>query len=434
MSEATVKLRMPVNRPDPHLIRLARDQELFQQLLADPSIQTSLERIQGGVGHTLMAEKRRQLSASLRITESVSPYLHKVLTTVKTLLGLEMPVELYVTPAPVLNAFCMTLPDSEGLLVVVTSQAVERFTRPELLFLVGHELGHGILQHSRLPGGALLNPMDDDARLSWDQTMLMLRWMRASEISADRFGLLCCQDPSLATRVFLKLASGLPGQYLGVGEEFQDQMDDWVKTKIAGEGMDETHPLLPIRVACSHAFAESEYFSHFFGAGAVEACNSMEGADNACHDQLCQMDADHVQIDRLDHPEEVMGFLALAGFLLCASDNEIDTVEYHWLCELVGRDLAERARGFAGEAGFETYVQEMYSLGNGISQDLDRKQCLKLVSDIAIIAAVDGHVHPNEVKGMQMVAEALQLPSHLADVVIKDLGAGSDQRLNLRGS
>lgn len=431
MSEPTLKLRMPVRLPEAGLIRLARDQELFQQLVGTPAVRSSMEQVEGGAGHLLLAEKRRQLAASLRITESVSPYLYKVLQAVKQLLRLEHTVELYVTPSPVLNAFCMPLPDDGGLLVVVTSAAVDNFTRGELLFLIGHELGHGILGHHRLPGNSLLHPVDDSNRLSWDDVMKLLCWMRAAEISADRFGLVCCQDPSIATRSFLKLASGLIGKYLGTGEDFDDQMEDWVKHRIAGEGMDETHPLLPIRVRCAHAFAESDYFAHLFGGEEGTTGLSMEGADQECHVQLAKMDADPTHIETLDYPEEVMGFLALAGFLLVASDEEIGTVEYHWLTEMVTRDLAERARAFAGEVGYEAYCQELYNLGAGISEDLDRAQCMKLLQEIGVIAAVDGHVHPNEVASLRMVGEALRLPSHLVDVAVKDLGRGDDRRLRL---
>ncbi len=432
MSEATLKLRMPVRDPEAGWVRLGLDHQLFLSLSGSPPIQRAVEQVEGGSGHLQMAEKRRQLAASLRVSESVSPYLHKVLEAVKQLLRLERPVELYVTPSPVANAFCMELPDRNGLLVVVTSGAVELFNRGELLFLIGHELGHGILGHHRLPGSALLDPADAQLRLSWDITLELLRWMRASEISADRFGLVCCQDPSLATRVFLKLASGLSGGYLGGGEDFDDQMEDWTRHRIAGEGLDQTHPLLPIRVRCAHAFAESDYFSQLFGEVEGARGASMEGADRVCHEQLALMDADPTHIERLDHSEEVMGFLAMAGYLLAASDDQIGAVEYHWYTELVGNDLAERARAIANEHGYEDYCREMFRLGHGIAEDLDRRECLRLVQEIGVIAAVDGHIHPAEVQSLRMIGDALRLPSHLVDVAVKDLGTGNDRRLSMR--
>lgn len=432
MSEASVKLRMPVRAPDAGWIRLTRDHELFQQLLSVPTVQHAAEQVEGGSGHLLMAEKRRQLAASLRVTPSVSPYLSKLLNVVKQLLKLEQTVELYVTPAPVANAFCLPLPDAAGFLVVVTSCAVEMFSRGELLFLIGHELGHGILGHHRLPGAALLNPVDSSQSLSWDHSLDMLRWMRAGEISADRYGLVCCQDPSLATRAFLKLMSGLSGKYLGESEDFDDQMEDWARHRIAGEGLDATHPLLPIRVRCAHAFAESDYFTELFGEAEGSRRLSMEGADSECHAQLGLMDADPTHIDALDYPEEVMGFLAMAGYLLAASDNEIGAIEYHWYTELVGRDLAERAQAVANEVGYENYCRELFSLGNGIADDLDRRACLTLVQEIGVIAAVDGHIHPAEIQSLRMIGDALKLPSHLVDVAVKELGSGNDRRLRMQ--
>ena len=128
-----------------------------------------------------------------------------------------------------------------------------------------------------------------------------------------------------------------------------------------------------------------------------------------------------------------MGFLAMAGYLLAASDNEIGAVEYHWFTELVGRDLAERARAFANEVGYEDFVREMYGLGQGIAQDMDRRGCLKLVQEIGVIAAVDGHIHPAEVDSLRMIGDCLQLPSHLVDVAVKELGSGSDRRLRMQG-
>ena len=44
-----------------------------------------------------------------------------------------------------------------------------------------------------------------------------------------------------------------------------------------------------------------------------------------------------------------------------------------------------------------------------------------------MIAAVDGHIDPSEVKSIQMIAGAMSLPSNLADVAVRNLeGAKGD--------
>ena len=150
MSEQSLKLRMPVRSPEPGWIRLERDHALFQQLADSHVVRTAMEQVEGGSGHILLAEKRRQLAASLRITPSVSPYLHKVLEAVRQLLRLEQAVELYVTPSPAINAFCMPLPEGKGLLVVVTSAAVDLFSRAELLFLPKNVFNSTMARHPEL--------------------------------------------------------------------------------------------------------------------------------------------------------------------------------------------------------------------------------------------------------------------------------------------
>jgi Zn-dependent protease with chaperone function len=99
---------------------------------------------------------------------------------------------------------------------VVNSALVDLFDDDELRFVLGHELGHALSGHavyqtllrrmlvltgvlSAIPGGALgLRAI----------TAALMEWARKAELSADRAGLLATQDPAVATRVHMKLASG----------------------------------------------------------------------------------------------------------------------------------------------------------------------------------------------------------------------------------
>ena len=426
MASPAPKLQLPRRKVDPNWIRLSRETELERSLRAQPCVERWFERTHGGAGHVLMAQRRRMLSGSLRITEGVSPYLYKLLGRVRKILGIEGRVELYVAPSETINAFCMPLPEG-ALLLVISSAAVERFSEREFLFLLGHEIGHGLLGHYQFPAEAMVHPENEDDQMPWATCMDLLAWARASEISADRMGLICCQSPEVATRAFLKLASGLSDRFLGDGDDFDAQMDEWVRDKVAGEGLDDSHPIHSIRVQCARSFADSEYWSDLFAETASPPKHSAEEADAAALAQLQTMDADLSHIERLDHPEDQMEFLTLAGFLLIAADGQISSVEFHWLAGLVGEELAERVRAWCGEVGLEQIWNEIQARGAQLAQDLDRPACFKLLEEIAVIAAVDGHIDAAEVRGIQMVGEALNLPSNLADVAIRNLkGAKGD--------
>ncbi|MAE97259.1 MAG: hypothetical protein CL910_21620 [Deltaproteobacteria bacterium] len=426
MSSDAPPLRRPRHKADPDYIRLTREQELYRKLRREPLVERWFERTEGGSGHVLMAQRRHVLSSSLRITAGVSPYLHKVLSTVKKLLRIEGRVELYVSPSPQINAFCMPLPEG-ALLLVMSSAAVEHFTQHELLFVVGHEIGHGLLGHYQFPAMSMVQPDHEDDALPWNTCMEVLSWSRASEVSADRMGLLCCQSAEVATRAFLKLASGLPSRFLGDGDDFDGQMDEWVRDKVAGEGLDDTHPLHSIRVQCARSFTDSEYFTHMFGDGGAPPKFTAEAADAEALGQLATMDADPTHIERLDHPEDQMEFLTLCGFLLIAADGQISPVEYHWLSGLVGEEPAERVQAWAAEVGLDGVWQEIQQRGGELAGQLDRRDCFGLLEEIAVIAAVDGHIDSSEVQGIQMIAGAMNLPSNLADVAIRNLkGAKGD--------
>ena len=419
-------LRMPRRKADPDYIRLTRERDLHRTLRAQPLVDRWFERTQGGTGHVLMAQRRQVLASSLRITAGVSPFLDKVLGVVKKLLRIEGRVELYVTPSDQINAFCMPLPEG-ALLLVMSSGAVERFTQHELLFLLGHEIGHGLLGHYQFPAAAMVQPDCEENALPWNTCMEILSWSRASEISADRMGLICCQSAEVATRAFLKLASGLPSRFLGDGDDFDAQMDEWVRDKVAGEGLDESHPLHSIRVQCARSFVDSEYFTYLFGEGGGPPKHTAEEADAEALAQLSTMDADPTHIEKLEHPEDQMEFLTLCGFLLIAADGQISSVEYHWLSGLVGDELAERVQAWASDAGLDGVWQEIQQRGADLASQLDRRDCFGLLEEIAVIAAVDGHIDASEVQGIQMIAGAMSLPSNLADVAIRNLkGAKGD--------
>lgn len=98
--------------------------------------------------------------------------------------------------------------------ILVTSGAVDLLESEELDFLLGHELGHILCGH--IPYHMLVEAMymplfTDNSGLGLvDVVRLpMLEWYRISHYTADRMGLLCCQDIDVALRTMIKM-SGLP--------------------------------------------------------------------------------------------------------------------------------------------------------------------------------------------------------------------------------
>lgn len=98
--------------------------------------------------------------------------------------------------------------------VLVTSGAIDLLEPEELDFLLGHEIGHILCGH--IPYHMLVEAMympffldNSSIGLADIVRLPMLEWYRISHYTADRVGLLCCQDINVALRTMIKMA-GLP--------------------------------------------------------------------------------------------------------------------------------------------------------------------------------------------------------------------------------
>lgn len=96
-------------------------------------------------------------------------------------------------------------------MILISRQAVAQLGEEELLFVLGHELGHcqygHIICHTVL---GLLNDMNKASEV-WGPLMTdtievpLVKWFHCSEFTADRAGLICCQSLQTAHDIFVKL-------------------------------------------------------------------------------------------------------------------------------------------------------------------------------------------------------------------------------------
>jgi len=155
----------------------------------------------------------------LRVTPDNFPDLYEILVTACDTLDLPMKPDLYIGGGAELNAFTAGV---ERPLIMVYSGAVEALTREELLFMIAHEVGHIKSAHVLYYQIAEFLPVIGEIvgtatfgigeLLSSGMQVALLRWKRMSELTADRAGLLACQDADVALRTLMKLA-GLPHKY-----------------------------------------------------------------------------------------------------------------------------------------------------------------------------------------------------------------------------
>jgi Zn-dependent protease with chaperone function len=246
---------------------------LIPQAYEHPSDASALNALQHTAGLDILVRKlsewgferivRVQLTGSyLRVNSDNFHELHRILTDACDLLDLPVQPDLYIAPGPI-NAFTagVTRP-----LIVITSGAVDLLTPEELLFVIAHEVGHIKSAHvfyyeiaEFLPRigeivGALTFGVGE--AIGAGLNLALLHWKRMSEFTADRAGLLACQDAEVALRTMMKLA-GLPSKYydtvntedfIAQAREFQ-QLDTDKISKVAKwlSALEASHPWTVMR-------------------------------------------------------------------------------------------------------------------------------------------------------------------------------------------
>lgn len=157
--------------------------------------------------------------------------------------------------------------------VIVGSSLVSLLEPAELLFCMGHELGHIRSDHvfyrwmtEKLREiTEMVGAVTGLAAMAIGSLRLpLLEWYRKSELTADRFGLLVGQDLEAAGRTLMKLAGAPPAYFRkmdwrtfaaqGSEVNVEDGATDRFWSLVAGAG--ETHPWPAVRAASLLAWAE----------------------------------------------------------------------------------------------------------------------------------------------------------------------------------
>ncbi len=216
------------------------------------------------------------LGSAVRVDERQFAQLHRLLADVGSVLDAGELPEMFVVADPTLNARTIGMARP---IIVINSAVVDLFDEDELRFLIGHELGHALSGHAvyrtlldRLLAltGVLASVPGGGIGLRVILAALM-EWARKSELSADRAGLLATQDPAVATRVHMKLASGGDLDSLDV-TSFLEQAAEYAETEDLRDSVlkvllteSRTHPFAVVRARELRLWVDSGAYTAILG-------------------------------------------------------------------------------------------------------------------------------------------------------------------------
>ncbi|KRF34862.1 M48 family metallopeptidase [Nocardioides sp. Soil805] len=222
------------------------------------------------------AQRLTLLGSAVRVDERQFARLHRLLAEVGRSLDAPDLPEMYVTADPRLTAQTIGM---DRPIIMLSSGMVHHLDDDELRFLIGHELGHAVSGHavyrtlllqllgltgllSAIPGGTVGIRM---------VTVGLLEWSRKAELSADRAGVLACQDPTAALRTHMKLASGGTLEELDVtsflaqGAEYDeggDVRESLIKLSLLQQ---QSHPFAVVRATELRRWIDSGAYTAVLG-------------------------------------------------------------------------------------------------------------------------------------------------------------------------
>ena len=195
------------------------------------------------------------------VTRESCPELYEIVHNVADTLDVSPLPRFYTQWGYNINGY--TTGYKEDTLLVLNSGTVDLLSEDELRYVAGHEMGHvksgHVLYHTM---GELFNNAISQIPLVSSLTTpiyyALMYWIRMSEFTADRAGLLACQNIDAAVSAIIKM-SGLPLKYFEKMDKdsfvkqatefrgsFSGFTDNVIKTlTIAGS----THPWTVLRAA-----------------------------------------------------------------------------------------------------------------------------------------------------------------------------------------
>lgn len=153
--------------------------------------------------------------SNFHVTEYSCPELYQQVKDIADTLDITRIPSIYTEWGHFINAYTTGYKDST--LLVLYSGAVDLMSEEELRFIVGHEMGHiksgHVLYHvmAQMFSNVISN-ITIAAPLVQPIYYTLMFWNRMSEFTADRAGLLACQNVDVAINSIIKM-SGMPAKY-----------------------------------------------------------------------------------------------------------------------------------------------------------------------------------------------------------------------------
>lgn len=242
----------------------ASDYTLRQKIKAMPGIYPFFKALTG----TYVPRQKQMINMQgLRVGADQYSDIYNMTVECAEMLGIGIPTVYIMPEISSLNAYTIAT-DDESPIIVLHSSIVERLTRDELRTVIGHECGH-IHNNHGIYSIAVQVILEQSlsipivAQILSLMTMplkyMFMAWQRAAEVTCDRAGIICANNPMDILKADVKFMYGaMLGSESANIDAALKQYDVLRKTPVKFLELDLTHPVTVRRMYADLEFHNSE--------------------------------------------------------------------------------------------------------------------------------------------------------------------------------
>lgn len=402
---------------DPACVRCATESRLHDLIWKDENLLDRIRSLTQEREDSRIQMRLGLMTDGYRVDEAITPRLFRLGVMLTKILRLAIPMDLFIRSSEQMNAFCLPSRKGNRLVMCLHSSLVASLSSQELLFVMGHEVGHTLLKHGETLGISFDNP-----HFSPIEVVRLRALDRAQEVSCDRLGLLACQDVRVASTTLFKIASGLTEKWISFDEmayaRHFDELSSMAEV-VDLEDASRTHPFDPLRVKALIAFSKSDTYAKAFGkSGSTIPAVELEKGVEA---MLSVLDPDLSELESAKEEQAANQFLFNGALMVIAADGVVDPDEVAWLKAQTKQDWSgeELAQQMSRPEFQEHMSQELKSSARVLRNKLSEVKRAHLLQVMCDIALCGGALPDTELEALNHLRQLLEIRPEIAESALQ---------------
>ena len=333
------------------------------------------------------------LSTSVRVTKEIFPNINSAIDNVFKRLKIENNLNFFVTANHFqTQASCSAMPLGDSAEIILTSKLIELLNGEELESVIAHEVAHFYYQHALYP--------QPNSSMNRVETLNLLNFSRAAEISADRIGFIGCGSLESSLRAMLKITSGLSDKHLKFNfSNYLDQLRELKEIKGDKNLMYSTHPNFLNRMQALIWFSMSNEYNQDLNSN-KKGSFDLKTVDQKIDESIKKVIGDEVDYSNKDVVSRALMWGSIEIFL---SDKKFSKKEQELFKKNFGEKRTQSMLSFmkmANPKSIQAKIDDTFQEASKLLKK-DKENIVNELSKLIKVADSDQNILKNTIKKLK---------------------------------